>query len=473
MSEKSAKNGRRSFLKTIGATGLTFSGITGVANADADEHREVKHWDVIVIGGGPGGVPAAVAAARNGARVLLVESYGFLGGMATTALVMPYMTYSSGGTYIIRGLFEEFLDLMEENGGLTRIDLSEDAQIRLNTFVTGLDDRAHFDDEPMKRILDRFVLDAGVDLLLHTRAIGVILQGDRIEAVRLFHKGGIEDVSADIIIDSTGDGDIAAWAGAEVEIGRDSDGGCQPMTMSFRMANVDMDRIPDGREFNRLYDAAKRRGDINNPRENVLKFLTVHSGVMHFNSTRVIGESPLDGWSITKAEVEGRQQVDELVRFLGTDVPGFEQAYLMKTGPQIGVRESRRIMGHYTLTADDVISGRKFDDGIACGSYAIDIHNPTGTGTKMVYLDWGVYYQIPYRCLVPRGIRNCIVASRCISATHEAHSSLRVMPTVWAIGQAGGTAAALCAGKQSRLSPTDIDTGSLRKIIEKQNGFLS
>ena len=128
-------------------------------------------------------------------------------------------------------------------------------------FVTGLEDRAHFDDEPMKRLLDRFVLDAGIDLLLHTRAVGVIRNGDRIEAVRLFHKGGVEDVSAEVFIDSTGDGDIAAWAGAEVEIGREQDGGCQPMTLSFRMANVDMDRIPDGREFNRLFDAAKVKED--------------------------------------------------------------------------------------------------------------------------------------------------------------------------------------------------------------------
>ena len=218
MSGNSGMSGRRSFIKSIGATGLTFSGITGMACADADEHREVKHWDVVVIGGGPGGVPAAVAAARNGARVLLVESYGFLGGMATTALVMPFMTYSAGGRYIIRGLFEEFLDLMEARGGLERMDISEEEQVRLNTFVIGLENRAHFDDEPMKRILDRFVLDAGVDLLLHTRAIGVIKHDNGIEAVRLFHKGGIEDVSADVFIDSTGDGDIAAWSGAEVEI---------------------------------------------------------------------------------------------------------------------------------------------------------------------------------------------------------------------------------------------------------------
>jgi len=173
---------------------------------------------------------------------------------------------------------------------------------------------------------------------------------------------------------------------------------------------------------------------------------------------------------MTEAEVEGRRQVGELVRFLTTHVAGFENAYLMKTGVQIGVRESRRIMGGYVLTADDVIGGRKFDDGVACGSYAIDIHNPSGAGTKMHYLDWGVYYHIPWRCLVPEGVDNCIVASRCISATHEAHSSLRVMPTVWGIGNAGGAAASVCVRKS--VDPAAVDPDELRALLTAQGAYL-
>jgi len=458
-------------MKNIAATGLAFSGLAGFDTAMAvQKTSKAKHWDVLVIGGGPGGVPAAVAAARNGARVLLVEAYGFLGGMQTAGLVLPYMKYSAGGKYIVRGLFEEFLDMLEENGAVTRTLYSDEELTRLNTFTTDLEDRAHFDDEPMKHLLDRFVLDSGVDLLLHAKAVGVVKDGDTIKAVRIFHKGGIEDISADIVIDSTGDGDIGAWAGAPVEIGRKSDGGTQPMTMSFRMANVDMERVPNGKEVNRLFDIAKKGGEIDNPRENVLKFYTAHSDVMHFNSTRVISKTSLDGWSMTEAEVEGRRQVDELVRFMKKNVAGFEKSYLMKTGAQIGVRESRRIMGQYVLNADDVITGRKFDDGISCGSYAIDIHNPAGTGTKMVYLDEGIYYNIPYRCLVPRSVDNLIIASRCISATHEAHSSMRVMPTVWGIGQAGGTAAAMCV--RDGLQPGKVDSAALRKMLTLQKAFL-
>ncbi len=449
------KFNRRTFVKSLSLAGVAFSGLPGFgydkAEIRAKGKTKAKHWDVIVIGGGPGGVPAAVSAARNGARVLLVERYGFLGGMATAALVNPYMKYKAGETVIIRGLFQEFLDKLQ---GAEAI----------------LSDRQHFDDEPMKRLLDRFVLESGADLLLHTMAIGVLQKGRRIKAVRVFHKGGVEDLSADIFIDSTGDGDLAAWAGAKVEIGRESDHACQPMTSAFRLANVEVARMPDGKEINRLYDEAKAKGEVTNPRENVLKFKTVHPDVVHFNTTRIIGETSLDGWSMTRAEIEGRRQVEEMVKFLTKHVTGFENAYLIKTGTQIGVRESRRVMGKYVLTADDVLSARHFEDGIACASYDIDIHNPSGGGTDIRRLKEGTYYQIPYRCLLPEGVDNLIVASRCISADHAAHSSLRVMPIVWALGQAGGTAAALCVKK--KILPSALDASELKSLLTEQGAFV-
>lgn len=462
---------RRFFFKTLTLAGLAFSGIPGFASAQSSGKAKMKHWDVIVVGGGPGGVPAAVAAARNGARVLLVERYGFLGGMATSALVLPYMKYSAGGKFIVRGLFEEFLDLMEQNGAIRKKNSTKEVQVRLNTFNTDLEDRAHFDDEPMKHLLDRFVLDSRAELLLHTQAIGVLKEGNAIRAVRVFHKGGVEDLSADVFIDSSGDGDLAAWSGAKVEVGRGApDNACQPMTASFRMAKVDFSRLPDGKEINLRYDEAKKSGKLTNPRENVLKFFTVHDDVMHFNSTRVVGESALDGWSLTRAEIEGRRQVEELSRFLKENIAGFENSYLMKTGAQIGIRESRRVIGKYILNADDVVKGRKFEDGVACGSYAIDIHNPAGTGTHMIYLEEGINYTIPYRCLLPEGPENLIVASRCISASHEANSSLRVMPTVWAIGQAGGTAAALAI--KGKVKPGAVKVTELRGKLTEQKAFL-
>ena len=461
---------RRNFFKKMSFAGLVFSGIPGFSFAKDSKNTKVKHWDVIVVGGGPGGVPAAVAAARNGARVLIIEKYGFLGGMATSALVLPYMKYSAGDNIIVRGLFEEFLDMLQKNGGIREIGNNAQDQIRLNTFTTDLQNRAHFDDEIMKCCLDRFVLDSGAEILLHAQAIGILRKDGAIKAIKVFHKGGIEDLSADIFIDSTGDGDIAAWAGAKIEIGREGDNACQPMTASFRMARVDADKMPDGKEINRIYDEAKKRGEVKNPRENVLKFRTVHPDVIHFNTTRVIGKSALDGWSMTEAEIEGRRQVEEMSRFLIKYIPGFENSYLMKTGSQIGVRESRRVMGRYVLTGEDVLGARHFDDGIACGSYDIDIHNPSGTGTVIKRLKDGTYYNIPYRCLVPDGIENLIVASRCISSTHEAHSSLRVMPIVWAVGQAGGTAASICVKKKTL--PPVVKADELRKMLISQKAFL-
>ena len=443
---------RRNFIrKTLISSGVIFTGVSGFSGCNNPEEQELKHWDIIVIGGGPGGVPAAIAAARNGMKVLLIERYGFLGGMATAALVHPYMTYKAGDKIIIEGLFKEFLDKLQEGNAI-------------------LDDRIHFDAEPMKWILDRFVLEEGVDLLLHSSAIGILKSMNKIKAVRVFYKEGTEDLSADLFIDSTGDGDIAAWAGAQIEIGREIDGGCQPMTTSFRMANVNVKNIPGHEEICRLYDEAKATGEIDNPREDVLYFRSVHPDVVHFNTTRIIGKSALDSWQMTDAEIEGRRQVDEMARFLKKNISGFEKSYLMKMGTQIGVRESRRVIGKYILTGEDVLEARHFNDGIACASYNIDIHNPAGTGTELKSLKPGTYYQIPYRCLVPNNVDNLIIASRCISADHAAHSSLRVQPIVWAIGQAGGTASALCV--KNRIKPEEVDAQELRNILIEQGAFI-
>jgi len=441
---------RRHFFKTIAASGLVFSGINGMGCSPMQSIKS-KHWDVVVVGGGPGGVPAAVAAARNGARVLLVEKYGFLGGMATSALVHPYMKYNAGDQIIIRGLFEEWLDMLAAEKAI-------------------LADRKHFDAEPMKWLLDRFVMDNGVDVLMHAQAVGVLKRGSNIKAVRIFHKGGLEDISADVFIDSTGDGDVAAWAGAPYEIGRSADGGFQPMTTSFRMGGVDRKRMPSRSDINKLYWKAQDTGEVENPRENVLYFRTVHDDVMHFNTTRVTGKSSLDAWETTAAEIEGRRQVDDMVRFLKKYVRGFEDSYLIKMGAQIGVRESRRIMGEYVLTKEDVMNTVKFEDAIVCASYMIDIHSPTGAGTEIHHLKEGEFYTIPYRCIVPLKVDNLLIASRCISADHAAHSSLRVQPIVWGLGQAAGSAAAL--SYKSEIQPRELDFVKLKKVLLQQKQFL-
>jgi hypothetical protein len=407
-------------------------------------------YDVVVVGGGPGGTTAAVAAASRGAAVLLVERYGFLGGMATAGLINPFMWYFHQGKPLTTAVFNEMLDRLDKAGGLAP-------------------NRLTFDDEIMKIILDGMMADHGVEVALHAYFTGLDRAGTAIKAVHLSGKSGPKTVQAKVFVDSTGDGDVAAAAGATVELGRPADGACQPMTLCFRLGGIEN---PDGwdegwdamrKEMNDVYQEARRRGVVTNPREDVLIFRTTVPGVVHFNTTRIVGKSGVDADALTQAETEGRRQVMELLTLFRAKSPRCRNAWLLKMAPQIGIRESRRVMGGYVLTEGDVLKAAKFDDGIARSNYPVDIHNPAGTGTIIKDVPKGDYYEIPYRCLVPRGVDNLIVGSRCISATHEAHSSMRVMPVVAGLGEAAGAAAAACA--KSGSAPAAVDGRALKREI--------
>lgn len=272
-------------------------------------------------------------------------------------------------------------------------------------------------------------------------------------------------MKAKCFVDATGDGELAARAGAKVEVGRKKDGACQPMTLCFRVGGVsggkDSWRLAD--QLNKIFWAAKKAGQIDQPRENILVFPTLVKGVFHFNSTRILGKSAVDASQFSDAEREGRRQVDELFRLFKAKSPRFKNAYLAKVACQIGVRESRRVMGEYLLSEKDVLGLRKFPDGIARANYMIDIHNPKGEGTVLKKLPEDDYYEIPYRCLVPKGMDNLLVGSRCISATHEAHSSLRIMPVVACLGEAAGAAAARVAA--AGVAARDVDGEELKREI--------
>ena len=410
-----------------------------------------KKYQVLVAGGGPGGCAAAVAAGRLGARVLLIERYGFLGGMATAGLVNPFMPYAIEGKPIIEGLFGEILEQLSARGGLH-------------------ENAATFDEEVLKVVLDDMVTAAGCEVLFHAWLADVEVEDARVKAVEVETKSGRLTFEADIFIDGTGDGDLAARAGAPVEYGRTEDGLAQPMTLCFRVGGVATERMPDREEINRLYREAQVRGEIDCPRDNLLWFPSVHPGFIHFNTTRVIKRRAVDAWDVTAAELEGRRQMHQVVAFLRKHVAGFENAYLSHSAAQIGVRESRRIIGDYVLTEDDVLSARKFDDGICRGNYPLDIHNPAGSGTVIKRLPPGTSYEIPYRSLLPRGLVNVLVASRCLSATHEAHGSLRIMPIVIAVGEAAGTAGAICT--KEGLAPRELEPEALRKQLRRQGANL-
>jgi hypothetical protein len=291
------------------------------------------------------------------------------------------------------------------------------------------------------------------------------MEGQSISSVHTVGKSGRIDLTGTIYVDSTGDGDVAARAGAPIEMGRSQDGLCQPMTLCFRIGGVTGE--PSVRELRKeltdIYLAAKASGEIDMPREDILIFGTMVPHIFHFNTTRVVKRDATDTLDMTAAELEGRRQTADLLDLFRRRSPRFKDAYLVKMAVQIGIRESRRVMGEYVLTVDDVLEAVKFDDGIARSRYPVDIHSPTGEGTVIQRLPPGEFYEVPYRCLVPHNVDNLLVGARSISATHEAHSSLRVMPVVVGIGEAAGIAAAWAA--RDGIAPRDIDGAKLKATI--------
>ena len=264
---------------------------------------------------------------------------------------------------------------------------------------------------------------------------------------------------------------MAVMAGCDYTLGRKSDNLCQPMTLCFRVGGVDKNMFrSEISELNEKYKQAKKENKIKNPREDILVFDTLHEGVLHFNTTRVIKLNPTDVFDVTKAEIEAREQVFEIFDFIKSNARSFKNADIISTAAEIGVRESRMITGMHILSEEELLNCTKFEDGIAACNYDIDIHNPEGTGTSHHFFAPGEYYTIPYRCLCPTKIGNLLVAGRCISSTHEAQASYRIMPTVCAIGQAAGVGAAVSYKQNCDVADADIKT--IRKILADNKAVI-
>ncbi len=414
--------------------------------------------DILIAGGGPAGVAAAMAAARMGARVTLVERYGFLGGMSTAGFVFPFMTHYAGDRPVIAGIWGEMI------ARLTRYPHGFKASTHLGM--------RHFcyDVEGLKQTWQEMCLAAGVRLCLHTWISDAMTDGDRVTGIVAHSKSGREEMSAGLVIDCTGDGDVAARAGAPFEIGRVEDGLMQPMSLHFRLGNVDMRRMPSREEISALYARDKAAGLLHNPRENVLWFDTTYPDQVHFNTTRIVKVNGTDRDDLTAAEIEGRRQTHELAQWLTRTIPGFENAFLLATAPQVGIRETRRIVGEHVVTEEELLNLTKFPDAIALGAYPVDIHNPAGTGTVMKHLPFGAYYSIPYRALVPVRTDGLLVAGRPISTTHEAHSATRIQAIASATGQVAGTAAVLAL--KAGVPPRRVDVAALREILRGQGALV-
>ena len=413
-----------------------------------------SHYDVIVIGGGFAGAAAAIAAARQGKRVRLIEKYNCLGGAAAFDLVNPFMRYwdytegRKEKVMLSCGLFTEIVDRIEALGGF-----------RGNT-------RQTFNEEILKLVLNRMAIEAGVELLFGTVLVGAEREGSVIRSITVSGVGGTYTMSADRYIDATGDANLAMLAGFAYRVGRESDGLCQPMTLCFRLGNVDMEKYYACKpKITPLYKKLRAEGKIQNPREDVLVFNTVTDGILHFNTTRVVKLNPTDAEDVTRAEIMAREQVFEMIAFLRENFEAFRDCVLLSTGMQIGARESRMIEGEYTLTQEDLLACTRFADSVAVCNYDIDIHSPDGSGTSHYYFPDGQYYTIPYRVMIPKGADNLLVTGRCVSATHEAQASLRIMPTVATLGEAAGIATAISC--ESGKSVREIDVEQLRETLRR------
>jgi len=404
--------------------------------------------DVLVLGGGPAGFAAAVCAAREGAKTLLLERYGAPGGMATTGL----MSHWTGGTR--GGIYEEILDRSGDAEGHRQTI----HPARLATALLGM------------------LEESGARLRLHTWAVEPVMEGNRIAGVIAESKSGREAFLAGITVDATGDGDIAAKAGVPYRKGRDADGKMQPMTLMFKVGGVDTARavfpggfeddfqVPGGslQELGRKY--------LPHPAGHVLLYRSSLPGVVTCNMTNSVSVDGTSAADLTRAEIECRKQLDPIVAFLRAHVPGFENCYLLDAADYVGVRETRRFEGEYTLTEQDILEARVFDDwAVTKAHFNFDIHNLTGAGLDETgmqkHFPQRTGYTIPYRCFVPKKVEHLLLAGRNISGTHAAHSNYRVMPICANMGQAVGCAAALCARKG--VTPRNLDVAELQKVLRR------
>jgi hypothetical protein len=456
------------------------------------------HYEVAVIGGGPAGIAAAIASARSGAKTVLIEPNSFLGGAGTASMVGPWMTNYYKDTQAIRGVFQDVVDELvhyEGSTGTLKCPYDNPGETKgTGGHITP------FDAEILKFVLNKLVLEAGCTLKLNTYVDEVETVHGKVVSVALRNKSSRSKLIANMFIDCTGDGDIAVAAGAKYEMGRKSDGLTQPVSALFKMSYIDMDAFIDYTQqnrdefiwvsypilppnlpsyfadrmvclsgFNRLITQGQESGELYLGRERITLFSDYRKGDMLFNATRLNRIDATSNEDLIRAEVDLREQIMSLVAFSRKYLPGFAQASLSSAASRVGIRETRRIMGDYVLDQEDVLRGRKFEDGIAKGCFPIDIHSPSDKTNAWVELDDA--YDIPYRSLLPTGLDNVLLAGRNISATHEALASSRVQSHCMAMGQAAGVAAAMAS--QEKVGTREISITALQNNLRAQHAIVA
>ncbi|MFW5858770.1 MAG: FAD-dependent oxidoreductase [Planctomycetota bacterium] len=423
-------------------------------------------YDVVVVGGGPAGIGAAFAAGRQGMRTLVIEQHNCLGGVGT----------AGGHGYMCRGSSwgSEEVGPQQVVGGIawelyTRICREGHGDLHPGS--------AFYDVEAMKRLLDVMARECGVTVLYHTFFCDAVVRDGAITGVVIQNKAGRSLVRARRVIDCTGDGDVGFRAGCDWRQGRPEDGRCQPVTMMFTIGGVDWERVRAWRtdyKMRAVWERAQANGDME-PFQNQIMGWWWNSSQPHHvgvNFTHITGIDCTRAEDLTRATIEGRRQAWLSVDVYRKYVPGMEQCYLISTPNTVGLRESRRIMGEYVLSEEEVMAQCRFPDNVCYGSFFIDVHSLDGPG--MSGSTWrpgpGFKYHIPYRCLVPQRVDNLLVAGRCISVTHVALGSTRVMTQCTGLGEAAGTAAAQSLSENA--PPRAIDVGRLQSTLRANGGII-
>lgn len=445
--------------------------------------------DLLVVGCGAAGVSTAIAAARNGANTLLIDRAGAPGGISAT---LPWLGFHDRDyRQVVKGFAHEAATTLRERG-----------QASDYTYDPKCGSLVSVDNHAWKCLLMELLEESGVQILLHTLMVDTSVDTDtdgnsRVGGVIVEHKSGREEIRASVLVDCTGDGDVADRAGVRWEKGRTDDGLVQAPTLVFRLGGIDSGRfvaacrdpelnyrewIHDSPDlwskmmrrldhvetfvlggFAPLMSKAREAGDLDVPQTRVVGVKTFRPDELTVVSTRVLGLDPTSVDSLSQAYTRVYRQVPQLVEFFRKYMPGCEAAKLIEIAPMLGVRESRRIMGDYVLTIEDLLAGRRFEDRVAVGAYHVDIHRPKGTWVESRNVP---AYTIPYRSLIASGVEGLLMAGKCISATHEAIASTRVIPICMAEGQAAGTAAALAA--REGKTPREVDVRYLQQILTAQ-----
>lgn len=442
-------------------------------------------YDLIVAGGGPSGCMAAIAAARLGLKVLIIEKNSYLGGSNTSMMVCPLMAFHSGKRQIVKGIAQEVVDeLVKRHASFGHvIDPIEEAST-----ITPID--------PFQLRLVYFEMmenEKNITILLNSFIVGTKTTKGKIESVSVVNKDGMMPYSAKRYIDSTGDGDVAALSHVGYEMGRKTDSLVQPMTLIFKMGGVNYERIINYMEKNPeqfvmnenadlhkylavsgffdLVKTAQDAGDFDLPRDRVLFFQGINPGEVYVNTTRIIRRNGTSARDLTEANIEANHQVDVLQKFFRKYIPGFEKSYIASIADQIGVRETRRIHCIKTLTVQDVYDEKADPHSIAVCAYPIDIHDPNGSDLVWIRVKKYFCYDIPYEVMVPGKIENLIVTGRCMNADNMALASARITPTVMAMGQAAGVAAYVSI--QSKKAFEDTSVSKIQSVLKKQGAVVS